>query len=263
MSGRSAGSPDPEHLLDEQLAFYRAEAAIYERWRVEVFERGGGGEFGERCRQERNRILAQIREFSPRGQVLELAAGTAAFTPALLESADHVTALDASPESLEIARAKLSGDRGRVTLLEADVFRWRPRFRYDTVFFAFWLSHVPPGRFDAFWQLVSAALAPDGRVFLVDAAVASTNPGTSGPGRVRYRERDDLEAGVSVREVAGRRFHVVKVVWRPDALRRRLAELGWGASLRLEGRCLVGSAWRKSRSSVAASEIGGPARARR
>ena len=47
-----------------------------------------------------------------------------------------------------------------VELIEADVFGWQPPRRYDTVFLAFWLIHVPPARFAAFWSMLRAALAP-------------------------------------------------------------------------------------------------------
>ena len=32
--------------------------------------------------------------------------------------------------------------------IEADPFHWQPTEQLDAVFFAFWLSHVPPDRFD-------------------------------------------------------------------------------------------------------------------
>ena len=41
---------------------------------------------------------------------------------------------------------------------------------FDAVFFGFFLSHVPPSRFEPFWSVVEGLLAPDGRVFFVDEA---------------------------------------------------------------------------------------------
>ncbi len=231
-----------EGLLAEQIAFYRADASAYEAWQAEVFGRGGGGDFGEACRLDRQRALTQLKSFGPRGQVLELAAGTGAYTPALLESADHVTAVDASPESLELARAKLARCSDRVTWVEADIFDWIPPRRYDTVFFAFWLSHVPMNRFEAFWSLVSGALVPGGLVFLVDSAETHANPGGPAPRAGSYREQDDLDRQVSIRELEGRRFSVVKVAWQPRELERRLATLGWTASLQRGELSIWGSA---------------------
>jgi demethylmenaquinone methyltransferase/2-methoxy-6-polyprenyl-1,4-benzoquinol methylase len=243
----TGGEPDsaPGPLLGEQIAFYRANAQAYEAWAREVFERGGGGAFGAASRRERARVLEALRRFGARGRVLELAAGTGRWTRVLLETAEHVTAVDAAPEALALARARLTRDAGRVRLVEADLFGWRPPGHFDAVFFAYWLSHVPPGRFEAFWRMVGDALAPGGRVFLVD----STGPRPAGAGRPGtdvYREEDDLDRAVSVRELAGRRYRVVKVAWEPAALEARLAALGWRASLRAGALAYWGSAQRGS-----------------
>jgi len=59
-----------------------------------------------------------------------------------------VTAVDASPEMLELARHRVGNDP-RVRFVLADLFAWRPEGRYDVVFFGFWIddtseSDVPP-----------------------------------------------------------------------------------------------------------------------
>jgi SAM-dependent methyltransferase len=78
------------------------------------------------------------------GHVLELACGTGHWTPLLAARARSVTAIDAAPEMLVVARQRVTGLP--VELVVADVFGWRPPRRYDTVFFGFWLAHVPPAR---------------------------------------------------------------------------------------------------------------------
>src|SRR5262245_66135714 len=45
----------------------------------------------------------------------------------------------------------------RVDYVVADIFAWRPERPFDFVLFAFWMSHVPPARFEAFWTLVRRA----------------------------------------------------------------------------------------------------------
>jgi hypothetical protein len=60
-----------------------------------------------------------------------------------------------------------------VRFIQADLFAWEPDRRYDVVFFGFWLSHVPPGRFEPFWSLVAGCLKPQGRVFFADDAYHS------------------------------------------------------------------------------------------
>src|SRR6185437_14909907 len=110
---------------------------------------------------------ADLERFAPRGDVLELAAGTGNWTVRLVRHADRVTAVDAAPEVLELNRAKVGEAVDHVL---ADVFDWEPPRAFDVCFFGFWLSHVPSGRLERFWQLVDRALKPDGRVFLVDNA---------------------------------------------------------------------------------------------
>jgi trans-aconitate methyltransferase len=55
-----------------------------------------------------------------------------------------VTAVDAAPEMLALARQRVRDLP--VEFVQADLFAWQPPRRYDTVFFAFWLTHVPPAR---------------------------------------------------------------------------------------------------------------------
>ncbi len=65
-------------------------------------------------------MLASLEEFHPSGDVLELACGPGAWTQELLRYASTLTALDAAPEMLAIAVARV-GD-GRVQFVEADLF---------------------------------------------------------------------------------------------------------------------------------------------
>ena len=189
-------------LLAEQIAYYRARAPEYLDG---VLDLPGGSE-----------IEAALDGFAPAGDVLELACGPGSWTPRLLQDATSVTAVDAAPEMLAIARNTV-GDDDRVRFIEADLFAWRPDRRYDVVFFAFWLSHVPLERFDAFWALVDECLAPGGRVFFADDA---------------YRTADELvegEASSTIRRRLndGSTHRAVKVPHTPQALERRLAQLGW------------------------------------
>lgn len=112
------------------------------------------------------RIEDALHAFAPTGTVLEIASGTGTWTRHLLEHASELTALDSSPEMHEQSRKKIRDER--VRYIERDVFSWEPDDTYDVVFFANWLSHVPPSAFEKFWAIVERALAPEGRVFFVD-----------------------------------------------------------------------------------------------
>jgi 2-polyprenyl-3-methyl-5-hydroxy-6-metoxy-1,4-benzoquinol methylase len=191
-------------LLAEQIAYYRARAPEYFDGVIEGAV--GGGE-----------LEAALDAFRPAGHVLELACGPGTWTPRLLRHAASVTALDASPEMIALASTRVGADAARVRFVCEDVFGWTPDCRYDVVFFGFWLSHVPLERFESFWSLVDAALAPGGRVFFADDA---------------YRTPDELIEGESSSTIQrrlndGTRHRAVKVPHDAADLERRLARLGW------------------------------------
>ncbi|MFI9167967.1 class I SAM-dependent methyltransferase [Streptomyces lincolnensis] len=195
-------------LLAEQLAYYRAGAAEYDR----PYTR----------HQELRDLLATVDDLPIAGDVLELACGTGQWTPRLAARARSVTAVDAAPETLALARARTASPA--VRFVRADLFAWRPPRRYDTVFFAFWLSHVPPARLPAFWNTVAAALAPGGRAVFVDdgpAAAADEEVLARHPVPTVLRRLDD-----------GSRHRVVKVLHDPRTLTRDLTAQGWSVRIR-------------------------------
>jgi SAM-dependent methyltransferase len=163
-------------------------------------------------------LVAAIERFAPRGRVLELACGTGQWTQVLAETASELTAVDASTEMLHLNRTRLS--RPDINYVQADLFAWNPpRHRFDVVFFAAWLSHVPPQRFDAFWGQVALALADGGRVFVIDELPAVAVEEISAAG---------APAPAVFREIAtGARYRAVKVFFEEGELERRTAELGF------------------------------------
>jgi SAM-dependent methyltransferase len=197
----ATGGEDVDPLLDEQRAYYRALAEDYLNQGLDL---PGGDE-----------VAAALDAFRPTGSVLELACGPGVWTGQLLGHASEVTAVDASPEMLAIAAARVGGQR--VRFVEADLFTWKPDRRYDVVFFGFWISHVPAERFAAFWSLVADCLNPGGRVFFADDA---------------YRTPDELVEGPSSSTIrrqvpGGTAYRLVKVPYQPADLERRLRQLGW------------------------------------
>lgn len=204
---------DIDALMAEQISYYRARAREYDRAYA-------GTEIRE--------LLSVTAELPIAGDTLELACGTGQWTQALAAQSRSVLAVDASPEPLELARLRVSSDN--VQFSQADIFTWLPTRRYDTVFFAFWLSHVPPEWFAKFWNVVSSALAPHGTVIFVD----------EGPTRATHEE-----AATAVRRVDdGREFRIVKVFYDPATLTHDLAALGWSTEIRPHGSFLVGIAQR-------------------
>ena len=122
-------------------------------------------------------VLGAVKELVAAGEYLDEIPGVPGARLSgggVFQDAESVTAVDASPEMIEIASARVGGD-ARVRFVQADLFRRRPERRYDVVFFGFWLSHVPPERFESFWSLVAECLAPGGRVLFADDAYRTSD----------------------------------------------------------------------------------------
>jgi len=157
-----------DELLREQVEYYRSRASEYDEWffRQGRYDRGPAHREEWRC--EVAVVEAALAQALTPGNVLELACGTGLWTRRLAESQSHVMAIDASPEAIAINRERVKSDR--VTYHVADLFSWVPPVgAFDAVVFGFWLSHVPPTRFEAFWAAVKSALRPGGAVFFVDS----------------------------------------------------------------------------------------------
>lgn len=129
----SSSDVDDEGLVEEQISYYAARAPEYDRTSRPP---------DDPLRDEGEALTTALREFAPKGRVLELACGTGHWTGELLEFADEVTVLDASAEMLDLHRRRHASRA--VRYVQANIFEWRPDRRYDVVFFAFWLSHVRP-----------------------------------------------------------------------------------------------------------------------
>ncbi len=223
-------------LLEGQLAYYRARAEEYDDWFLRRGRHDRGPEWNRRWFSELEDIRQELGRFGPTGRVLELACGTGLWTIELARHATSVTAVDASPEVLGINRARLreAGHETVVRYVEADLFDWRPDATYDAVFFGFWISHVPPERFEAFWELVRSALRPGGRVFFVDSLGAETAD------EKERRSRNPHDPTTVRRINDGREFRIVKVFYDPLNLERRLAGLGWSVSVHTTDHLLYG-----------------------
>ena len=130
-----------------------------------------------------------------------------------------MTAVDASLEVIELNRERTQSDK--INYLQENLFKWQAKEKYDFIFFSFWLSHVPPERFKVFWQSVADALAPNGRVFLIDSlhkkeATSKDQILPAQDGTVAKRKLKD-----------GREFEIVKIFYQPERLKEQLSDLGW------------------------------------
>ena len=159
-------APVPAPILDEMVEYYRARAPEYDEWwqRQGRYDRGPAA--NARWFAEIQEVLTDFDACGFTGAILELAPGTGNWTQQLLRTADTITAVDASPEMIDLNRARVQSKR--VTYILADLFTWQPDRQYDAIFFGFWLSHVPTERLAGFWRTVALALRPGGKLFFLD-----------------------------------------------------------------------------------------------
>ncbi|MFN8476149.1 MAG: methyltransferase domain-containing protein [Anaerolineae bacterium] len=210
--------------LQEQIDYYRARAPEYDEWFLRLGRYDKGEALNRLWFDEIGEVAQALEDFSPAGNVLELACGTGWWTERLARHAGHMTAVDSSPEALALNRARLGSDD--IEYVQADLFAWRPMRAYDVVFFSFWLSHVPPEQFAAFWAMVRGALAPGGRVFFIDSLLNPT-------GSAANQSFGDVEETRQVRKLNdGRAFTIYKVYYDPATLPARLGDLGWDVGVR-------------------------------
>jgi demethylmenaquinone methyltransferase/2-methoxy-6-polyprenyl-1,4-benzoquinol methylase len=153
-------------ILQEQITYYKNRAGEYDEWfyRRGRFDRGP--EDNARWFAEVDEVFAALDAFQTTGDVLELAPGTGIWTERLVRTAASITAVDASPEMIDINRARVSSEL--VTYKQADLFTWQPERTYDAVIFCFWISHVPLELLDGFLARVSQMLKPGGKLFFID-----------------------------------------------------------------------------------------------
>ncbi len=201
-----------EDVLADQVDYYRRRAGEYDLTAY-------GDVAAARVRI--SRLVARMR---PTGRVLEIACGTGLWTAALADQADTVTAIDAAPEALAIARDRVPSPN--VSFEVADIFSWGPDARFDVIFFSAWLSHVPTNRFEQFWQSLRGLLAEGGRVLFIDEHVDECEKETYVAGQDEIVERQLND---------GSTFRVIKNFVDPDQLELRLRRLGWQCTIRRDG----------------------------
>lgn len=192
-------------ILNEQIEYYRARAQEYDEsisGAVELFAAGKA-------------MLLKLGRFE---RILELACGTGFWTEPLLAMGGHVTAVDAAPEMLAIARERFGDER--IHYQQADLFKWQPSGEYDLVFFANWLSHVPPSALDDFFGKVQRSIPPGGYVAMVDQHAPSVAD--------EIIAKDEIYAKRPLED--GREFTIVKAFYNLALLENKLKALGFEVS---------------------------------
>jgi ubiquinone/menaquinone biosynthesis C-methylase UbiE len=217
--------------LSEQLDYYRARAAEYDQWWLRQGRYDRGAIDNRRWFAESRALVEALEDFKPGGRILELASGTGIWSEKLLPFATDLTLVDGSREMLHLAERRLQAPNTQY--IQANLFDWNPPGKYDTVFFAFWLSHVPPAQFERYWELVARCLAPGGRVFFIDSRHELTS--TALDHYLPNEEAIQLKRRLN----DGREFRIYKVFHQPEGLQSRLAGIGWNMRVHATGRYFI------------------------
>jgi ubiquinone/menaquinone biosynthesis C-methylase UbiE len=201
-------------VLRAQRLYYDQRAPEYD----DSYQRTRGHDRGEEANAGWRAEMAELGDAFDRvplnGDILELAAGTGAWTERIVRRARSLTVVDASPAMLDANRTRLGSAAASVDYRIADLFAWRPERRRDACVFGFWLCKVPDNRIEGFLDAVADALRPGGVVCCVDKS-AVAEPATE----LEERTLND-----------GRRFTIVDHA-RPPA---RLVEVFAAAGLAVE-----------------------------
>jgi demethylmenaquinone methyltransferase/2-methoxy-6-polyprenyl-1,4-benzoquinol methylase len=154
--------------------------------------------------------------------VLEIACGTGYWTQFIAPAARQVVALDAAPQTLEIARARVPGSN--VEFVVGDAYAPPRDAGFDAAFCGFWFSHVPRARQREFLTALDAALCPGARVVMLDNRYVE---GSSTP----ISERDADGNAYQARQLAdGSTHRVLKNFPSEEELRALVADRGQSAA---------------------------------
>lgn len=142
--------------VDAMREYYAARAPEYDR----VYKK-----------PERQHDLRAIERWLPSvlsgRSVLEVACGTGYWTQFFALAAKQVVALDASAETLAIAKVRVPASHVQFVVGDAYCLPGN-RLKLDAGFAGFWFSHVPRGRVGEFLSGFHASMTPGAKVVLLD-----------------------------------------------------------------------------------------------
>ncbi|MBW4610714.1 MAG: class I SAM-dependent methyltransferase [Hassallia sp. WJT32-NPBG1] len=214
-----------DKIIQEQIAYYRARANEYDEWFCRLGRYDRGEEFNQRWKDEVAVVKRALHELKAAENILELACGTGIWTQELVKIGKKITAFDASEEVIEINRRKLHSSN--VKYQQLDLFAWEPDIEYDLVFFAFWLSHVPPTLLDLFLTKVYNYVRVGGQVFLVDSRFEPTSTAKN------HFFEDDKKIYQTRKLNNGEEFQIIKIFYQPDELYNKLLKVGFQADVKV------------------------------
>lgn len=211
--------------IQEQIAYYKARAKEYDEWFYRIGRYDRGVEINQRWFDETAALKNVVQQVGTVESVLELACGTGIWTQELAKIGKQITAIDASPEMIEINRHKLNNSN--VEYKQLDLFSWQPDKQYDLVFFSFWLSHIPPTKVAEFLSKVYNSVLPGGKALIIDSYFEITSS-------AKDRLLEDNNEIYQKRKLNDEReFQIFKIYYQPDDLTTKLTQAGFQAEAKL------------------------------
>ena len=179
------------------------------------------------AKPERQSDLRRIERWLPEAvagePLLEVACGTGYWTQFLAPVVPSIVAIDSSPETLAIARARVTASHVSFDVGDAyDLARCGRSF--GAAFAGFWFSHVPLERQSEFLRGLGAVLRPGAKVVLLDNRFVE---GSSSP----ISERDAIGNTYQSRKLADGSVHRVVKNFPSEAELRALVEGAFGHSV--------------------------------
>jgi demethylmenaquinone methyltransferase/2-methoxy-6-polyprenyl-1,4-benzoquinol methylase len=214
-----------DKILQQQIEYYRARANEYDEWFYRVGRYDRGEENNQRWFNEIAIVKDALHKIGAVDDILELASGTGIWTQELLGIGKKITAIDANEEVIAINRSKL--DLPSIAYYIFDLFTWQPDTEYDLVFFAFWLSHVPPNLLDAFLTKVNQSVRAGGQIFMIDSRFEPTSTANN------HLLENDGNIYKNRKLNDGQEFRIVKIFYQPDELQEKLKQAGFQAEIKM------------------------------
>jgi SAM-dependent methyltransferase len=210
--------PEPRDTIDaEMVRYYAARAGEYDDWYLRRGRYSHGESADAAWQADLAAAAAWLAELQFRGRIVELAAGTGWWSPALARRG-RLTLCDAAEAPLERARARLDAAGLSAEYRIRDAWA-EPDECVDGVFAGFWISHVERARLDEFFCLAARWLAPGGLFAFIDS-----RPDADSSALDHRPPEDDVQ----VRRLNdGSEFNVRKIFREPTELAAALARAGF------------------------------------
>lgn len=212
-----------DDILAEQQSYYRQRADQYDDWWFRRSRHDRGADDNAQWLADVAALERWFAGLGTLGDTLELAGGTGLWTRHLAPACSSLRVVDGAPETLEINRARTA--EVLVDYQVADIFAYEPDQRFDTIFFSFWISHVPNARWAHFWAQLSRWMKPGGRAIFIDNARLAMPRESHAISMIEGEP-------VNIRTIDGAdRHRIIKHFFTADELRGRIADCGWTASV--------------------------------